>query len=348
MSWKVGITWASGPKGDVMSSDTIKLFCCDFNFAMQGDSPRPSWPQDWAFVDPGEYFDWHLDFGNSAVLCHAYTFSGYALYPTRLGPVAPGPGNALLPSLYRMAKDQGVPFWSYFCVGADHLMMALRPQWTVPGTNFMAPESPWTEMLCDRIRELLKMYPMDWLLLDWFVYGSLDSEGAPIRASPFATDAYERIVGDSLPQDPSKIGREEEILYKRHVLAEQFDRIHGAVSDSSGGTRIVFNVPYREPAGALWEDHPMVKKSDGLFSECTDDRIMEWLLSVRSRGQRVMTTIRGQAGEGLRGDPRRWRRWHERGCDFMGYAFGTPPDFRPHAIYREEVELVRQAFAEMV
>jgi hypothetical protein len=337
----------SALEGDGMSSDAIKLFVCDFNFSMDGVHPRPSWPQDWAFVDPREYFDWHMEFGNTAILCHAYTFSGYALYPTRLGPVAPEPGNMLLPSLYRMARDEGVPLWSYFCVGADHIMMALRPQWGVPGTHFMAPEGPWTDMLCDRIREVLSMYPVDWLLLDWFVYGSLESEGAPIGATPFAVEAYERITGEPLPEDPSRIGREEEILYKRSVLGEQFEGIRKAVRDSSSETKIVFNVPYREPAGALWQDHPMLRESDGLFSECTDDSVMEWLLSVRSPGQRVMTTIRGQAGEGLKGDPHLWRKWHGKGCDFMGYAFGTPPDFRPHRIYQEEVNLVRQAFKTM-
>jgi len=62
----------------------IKLFACDLNWT-RFDKPiqdrPPSAPQDWAFIDPKEYFDWHRDFGNNAILCQAYTFCGYAFYP---------------------------------------------------------------------------------------------------------------------------------------------------------------------------------------------------------------------------------------------------------------------------
>jgi len=330
-----------------MAIDTIKLFACDFNFSMVGDQPRPSLPQDWANVDPGEYFDWHIEFGNNLAFCHAYTYCGYAFYPSRLGPVAPGPGSKLLPSLYEISRDRGVPFWSYFCVGADLTMMALRPSWKVPGTNFMAPEGPWTNLLCDRVREFLSMYPVDWILFDWFVYGNLEKEGSPVGFSPFSSRRFRDVIGRELPRDPSRVPRDDEITYKREVLASQFREIQRVVKETSSCTKVIFNVPYREPSGAIWSNHPMLRESDGLFSECTDNSIMEWLLTVRKPGQRVMTTIRGGAGEDLKGDPRQWRRWYDRGCDFMGYAFGTPPDFRPHPIYREDVDLVRESFSRM-
>jgi hypothetical protein len=37
----------------------------------------------------------------------------------------------------------------------------------------------------------------------------------------------------------------------------------------------------------------------------------------------------------------------EAGCDFFGYAWGTPPDFRPHPAYAAAVDTVRQAFHQM-
>jgi hypothetical protein len=227
------------------------------------------------------------------------------------------------------------------------MLLGLRPKWKVSKTNFMAPEGPWTGLLCDRIREFLSMYPVEWILFDWFVYGNLEKEGSPIGSNPCSSEAYREIIGKELPEDPSTISRDDEIVYKREVLGRQFHEIRRAVKDTSSSTKIAFNVPYREPAGAIWIDHPMLKESDGLFSECTDDSIMEWLLSIRKPGQRVMTTVRGGAGEDLKGDPRHWRKWYDRGCDFMGYAFGTPPDFRPHRIYQEDVELVREAFSQM-
>src|SRR3990167_6783304 len=54
----------------------IKIFCCDFNWCLF-DAPSQhvtlSAPQDWAFVNPEEYFNWHRDFGVNCMFCQAYT-----------------------------------------------------------------------------------------------------------------------------------------------------------------------------------------------------------------------------------------------------------------------------------
>ena len=42
-----------------------------------------------------------------------------------------------------------------------------------------------------------------------------------------------------------------------------------------------------------------------------------------------------------------WREWDGKGCDFFGYAWGTPPDFRPHPRYAADIQIVRQAFQTM-
>jgi hypothetical protein len=314
---------------------------------MAGADPRPSCPQDWAFLDPAEYFGWHREFGNNVAFCQAYTFCGYAFYPSKLGPLAPGPGSQLLPALLELAREADMPFWSYFCVGSDLIMKSLRKEWTVPDTMFLAPESPWTDLLCQRIREFLSLYPVDWILFDWFVYGGLDANGTEVRPFPFAGDPFREIIGREIPDTADGIAPEEHLAYKREILARQFHAIRAAVKDTSPRTKMIFNVPYREARGDLWADHPMLRESEGLFSECTDTKVMEWLLSIRRPGQRVMTTIRGHAGEGLQGDPRTWRKWYDLGCDFMGYAWGTPPDFRPHPKFDEELGVIREAFGQI-
>ena len=101
---------------------TIKCFCCDLNWA-RFDRPFPSttaaMASDWHAVDAKEYFDWHVEFGCNVIFCQAYLFGGTALYPSRLGPLAPSNGSTLLPRLYEMSRDAKMPFVSYFCAGAD-------------------------------------------------------------------------------------------------------------------------------------------------------------------------------------------------------------------------------------
>ena len=128
----------------------IKLFCCDLNWVRLDHPVRgtpPSAPQDWAFVNPQEYFDWHREFGGNVMFCQAYTFGGYAFYPTKLGPVAPGPGANLFPELFKLSRKAHLPFHSYFCVGADLIMSNMRNAWVVPTRAITAGGASWRRRL---------------------------------------------------------------------------------------------------------------------------------------------------------------------------------------------------------
>ena len=335
----------------------ILLMHCDLNWALTTAPDGTVYQHaaaahDWAFVDPHQYFAWHRDVGSNVMYCQAYLFGGTALYPSRLGPVAPGPGRRLFPRLYDLAREAGMPVWSYFCVGADLVMSNHRQAWVVPGSRrqsghgFLAPESGWTELLCARVREFLAPFPVDWLLFDWFGYGGLRPDIDPVVPADYAREPFRRIVGRKMPARAAAITPAEQRHYKRTVLAEQFCRLRDAVKETSPQTKILFNVPYWGPAEAIWSDHPMLKESDGLFAECSRPEVMDWLLAVRRPTQRVMTTIIGRNEEG-ECEPQSWRQWYEKGCDFFGYAHAVPPDFRPHPRYAPQLTIVRQAFAEM-
>lgn len=301
-------------------------------------------------MDPQEYFDWHRDFGTNVMYCQAYLFGGTALYPSRLGPVAPGPGSQLFPKLYEIARSEGFPVWSYFCVGTDLIMSNHRGDWVVPGSRkdwhpygFFAPESGWTDLLCARIREFLALYPVDWLLLDWFIYGGLKPNEELVQPADYAREPFRRIIGREMPDTAEAIFPEEHLHYKRTVLAEQFFKLRDAVRETSPRTKILFNVPYHEAGEALWIDHPMLRESDALFAECNKPEVMEWLLKVRAPQQRVMTTIIGRVEPG-ECEPADWKRWYHSGCDFFGYVHSPPPDFRPPPSKEAEVSIVRKAF----
>jgi len=344
----------TGREGDLPSGGhPIKLFCCDLNWVRLDNPVRgtpPAAPQDWAFVNPQQYFDWHREFGGNVMFCQAYTFGGYAFYPTKLGPVAPGPGASLFPELFKLSRKAHLPFHSYFCVGADLIMSNMRNAWVVPTSRnygwwgFLAPESPWTDLLCARVEEFLRLYPVEWIVFDWFVYGNLESNNLPVQPAWFVKGPFREIIGRDMPDEAAKITPEESLRYKREVLARQFYRIREAVHRGNRETKVYFNVPYRKPAEELWVNHPMLNESDMLLAE-SSDTVVPWLLSIRKPHQRVMTTIVGRQ-DGV-SDPNTWKRWFSAGCDFFGYAWGTPPDFRPHPDYAAAVEVVRKAYQEM-
>jgi hypothetical protein len=342
-----------GVKGSSSSAgNPLKVFCFDLNWVLLKKPTQefaPAAPQDWAFIGPQAYFDWHKDLGVNIMFCQSYAFGGYAFYPTKLGPVAPGPGRDLLPELFKLSRKAHMPFNAYFCVGADLIMSNMRDSWVVPTSKneyghwgYLAPESPWTDLLCARVEEFLRLYPVEWIMFDWLGYGNIEIHGLPLQPAWFVKGPFKEIIGRDMPDDAAKISPQESLKYKREILARQFYRIREAVYKANRETKIYFNVPFRIPAADLWVDHPMLNESDLLFAElesCDNVAVVEWLLKIRKPHQRVMTCLNCA--------PTSWKKWYERGCDFFGTVVGTPPDFLPDASYAGRLEIVRQAFREM-
>ena len=326
--------------------DVVKLFMQDFNFTVFDKWPKlrpPSSASDYADIDADEVFDFSLDLGVNAIYCHAITINGCALYPSRLAPVSAGNMGTLAPALYERARKAGLPFWTYFSIAQDGHMSQTKPQWLVPNTDFLAPETPWTDLLCERIAEFLSICKPDWIGFDAFTYGSFWPDRFRIRPAPFVRPLFEELFGKAMPEEEADITPEESRLYIREVLARQFYRIRDTVREHSPQTKICFNVPFWEPAEAVWVDHPMLRESDGLIAESANDELAEYLLTVKAPDQKLFLTLLNFI-DGFRHDLSKWQHWLERGCDFHGYAWGTPPDWRPSARFAEAMASMRTFF----
>jgi hypothetical protein len=328
------------------------MFIIDFNFVVFEDQPTlrpPSSASDYADIDAQEVFDYALSLGNNAIFCHAFTINGCATYPTNLGPVSPGSFGKLLPSLYEIARKRKLPFWSYFDVGQDGHLCGSRPHWVIPGTadggnpGFLAPETPWTDLLCARVEEFLAAYKVDWLLFDGFVYGSFQPDQFKIQPAWYLEKPFREIIGRDMPEKAECILPEENLRYKREILARQFHRIRDAVKKTSPDTKICFNVPYWKPAEELWIDHPMLQESDGLVAETANEALVEYLLQIKKPEQRLFLTVINCL-DGFIFDTRSWKKWYDLGCDFLGYAWGTPPNWRPAPRFQNAIDGFRDIF----
>src|ERR1019366_54493 len=242
----------------------IKLFCCDLNWISVPKDANPlitpALPQDWAYLNPEEYFAWHRDFGVNIFFLQGYSWCGYAFYPTKLCPVAPGAGPDLFPKLFRMSQKAGLPFCGYFCIGMDLITSDLRNEWVVPGSRnyspqgLLAPESPWTDLLCARITEFLRLYPVEWINFDCFNYGRYNSKEFQVQPSPYVKGPFKEIIGREMPDKATEITPEENLKYKREIMARQFYRIREAMHQGNPETKANFNVPFYKPAEPMWVD----------------------------------------------------------------------------------------------
>ena len=328
----------------------IKLLNCDLNWSRKKEKVRRSRPSDWANIDAKEYFDWHIEMGNNAIYCQAYNEGGYAHYPSKLGPLGEGKSKYLLPKLFELSQKAKIPFWSYFTVSATGMEMD-KKEYAEERIGFphgrLEPNGPHTDTLCARIEELLKDYPVDWILFDMFSYGRCWHQNtAPLPVeNPWARKGFKDLFGREMPEKASDITPEETLLYKREALARQFRRIRDSVKNTCPSTKIIFNAPYINANEPIWVNHPMVIESDGLFAESTNEAVVEWLLKIRKPHQRVMVTLVCNSVFGT--GPKEWRKWYERGCDFFAYVWGDAPDWRPVSSYAEELKIVREAFHTM-
>ena len=334
-------------------ADVIKMFIIDFNFVVFDDQPalRPtSTASDYADIDAQEVFDFARSLGNNSLFCHAFTINGCAAYPTSLGPVSSGSFGKLLPSLYEITRKNRLPFWSYFNVGQDGHVCSSRPHWLIPGTadggnpGFLAPETPWTDLLCARIEEFLTVYKVDWLLFDGFVYGSFQPDRFQIQPAWFMEKPFKEIIGRDMPGKAEDILPEENLRYKREILARQFHGIRDAVKKTSPDTKICFNVPYWKPAEELWIEHPMLQESDALVAETANNALVDYLLQIKKPDQRLFLTVINCL-DGFKFDTQSWEKWYDLDCDFLGYAWGTPPEWRPAPRFRDAIDGFRDVFA---
>lgn len=331
-------------------SGQIRIFALDLNYASL-ENPRPlvspSSATDWRAVDHDGFVQWQITHGANVVSCQPWTFSGFATFPTELGPRLTGSAGTLFPAAYERARSLDLPIQGYFNVGADLIVCATRPHWVLPGSRnidilgdtfvhgFLDPQSSWADLLDERIVEFLTRFPVDWLLFDWFCYGSLLND-LPLPQTTQVRYAFTTVVGKPFPGDPIDVHPDDAVTFKRALLARWFRRIQETVKKTSPATMIMFNVPYFAAAEPVWDDHPMLRESDALFAESSNADIVEWLLAVRQPGQRVMTTIHGRPDDHVDGttirwsDAATWRHWSDRDCDLMAWTFPVPPGATPH------------------
>jgi len=337
-----------------MARKTLKICDVDFNFVKPSASEtRVSMAHEFVDADPVAVVDWQLELGANFICQHAFTYNGCAWYPTRLGPQVPQASIGFFDKLLERARGAGAVTGAYMNIGMDKFTCAVRPDWLIPGTakrhhpGFLAPESEWTDLFCCRIEEFLSQYPVDVMLFDWFVYGTIGDALYPVQPAPFVREPFREILDREMPEEARDITEEESLRYQREVLARQFRRIQEAVKSTHPDCKLMFNVPFWKGHDPKWVDHPMVSGSDWLFAECSQASVLDWLFEVKRPGQRVFTTIISGIDDRMTDadlSRERWKALHARGCDLVGWAFPDPTTGWPGPWYDEDLNFIREVF----
>ena len=160
-----------------------------------------------------------------------------------------------------------MPFMAYMSVnyesGPDGVWKR-HPEWVVPGTRiFTAPESGWTELLCQRIREFLKQFPVEWMAFDGFAYGGLLRLSRPAGAVCGAAVSADHRASDAGQGQRDHAGGKPRVQTRGD--GPTVSAIRDAIKETSPGTQIGFNVPFWKADDPLWSDHPCSNESEMLL-----------------------------------------------------------------------------------
>ena len=215
---------------------TIKCLNCDLNWVRDGEKTRPATAADWANLDPQEYFDYHRRFGNNLFFFQAYNAAGFAYYPTMLGNVAPGRGVQLLPRLWDLSRQAKLPFMAYMCVNYEtgpESVAHRHPGWLIPGTTMFAPESGWTQLLCQRFASSSASFPSNGSLSTGSTTAVWEAN-IPSSQPLMSRRRLREIIGRAMPARQEEITPEEHLRYKREIMARQFRNPQGRQGDQPG------------------------------------------------------------------------------------------------------------------
>ena len=111
--------------------------------------------------------------------------------------------------------------------------MKAQPSWRVPRTSFLAPEGPWTDLLCARLKEFLRLYPVEWINFDPFTYGKFAASDFHVQPASFVKKPFREALGREMPDDAAQITPQESLQYMREMLARQFHRMQEAIPKSA-------------------------------------------------------------------------------------------------------------------
>lgn len=146
----------------------IKAYDIDFNWGPGGPNGFAK-PGLWAEADPAAHVAWYKSIGCNVIQSFCVSCNGYAWYKNGVVAEQPGLKHDFLPEMVKLAHQENMLVFGYFCAGAN-----TRWGQTQPALSYGFPSEPhipytdeYLAYLDLAIRDAVKMSGMDGFMVDW-------------------------------------------------------------------------------------------------------------------------------------------------------------------------------------
>jgi hypothetical protein len=251
------------PKGD----EPIKAYDIDFNWGPGGPNAFPK-PGLWAEADPAAHVAWYKSIGCNVIQSFCVSCNGYAWYKNGVVPEQPGLKHDFLPEMVKLAHQENMLVFGYFCAGAN-----TRWGQTQPALSYGFPSEPhipytdeYLAYLDAAIRDAVKKTGMDGFMLDWLrMPTSRASNGN--RWLDCEKKLYAQLMAEPFPGE-EKITPAQMTAYGRKAVNRAWQTIRKAAKETNPACLVWLtccdvNDPHIADSNAL-------KETDWLLNEAGD------------------------------------------------------------------------------
>ncbi len=192
------MAFAANARGSDMPSE-IRAFDIDFNWGPGGPNGFPN-PGRWAEADPREHVAWYKSLGCNAIQTFCVSCNGYAWYKNGVVPEQPGLKHDFLPEVTRLAHQENILVFGYFCAGANTLWGRTHPSlsYGFPSACHIPFTDEYLAYLDRAIRDAVGKTGIDGFMLDW-VWLPNDRSSNGGRWLECEKRLYTQLTGDAFP-----------------------------------------------------------------------------------------------------------------------------------------------------
>lgn len=276
--------------------DPIKAFNIDFNWGEGGPNDFAA-PGLWSDANPKEHVDWYVQLGCNVIQSFAVSCNGYAWYKNGIIPEQPGLKYDFLTEQVRLAHENNIKVFGYFCAGSNTKWGLEHPElsYGVPSKPHIPYTTQYIDYLCMSIEDAIKKTGMDGVFIDWLWNpGTAREPFPPLKWISCEQEMYTELLNQPFP-GIENITPETELQFRRKAIDRCWKRIRQTVKKTNPDCLIWLTSSQLTSKDIARSD--MLKEVDWVLNEAGDIATTESVRSMLGSQTRLVTCLANWNGQ---------------------------------------------------
>jgi len=273
--------------------EMIKAYNLDFNWGDGGPNAFAA-PGLWADASPKEHIKWYKELGCNTIQTFCVSCNGYAWYKNGVIPAQPGLKYDFLPEMVKLAHQEKMEVYGYFCIGSNTRWGLGNPEYSygIPADQHIPFTRKYLEYLDTAIREAVGKSGIDGFMIDWFYQPNRSSTNGEWLASE--KERYQELMGIPFP-GTADLTEDQYTQYSRLAIEKTWEVIHRAARETDPRCKIwltCFDITHPHIINSK-----MFQEIDWLMNEGGDLKKIEAIRTMVGPQTRLITCLANWNGQ---------------------------------------------------